>query len=109
MNWKKFTIGITIVNLLGWGLLELWSKRYADMNVSVGAGFLIVLHLLGYYIIAIGSNVPSTPKLPENITPANCPGHDWQKHKYSDKQEQCTRCGAERGKSDTEKDYSIPF
>ena len=41
MNYKKLAIGITLINLLFWGLLELWSYRYANSNVSSGAGFLV--------------------------------------------------------------------
>lgn len=98
MNWKKLTIGITIVNLLGWILIELWAKRYSGSNIEDGSAFLIGLHLLGYYIILIASRVPVTPPEDKPIKPHNCPGHDWQTHKYSTTQEQCTKCGAERGK-----------
>jgi hypothetical protein len=99
MNWKKLTIGITIVNAFAWGMLELFSYRYAGTNIEVGAGLLVAIHIIGYYIISIASVVPPPPVKEEEvkITPQNCKDHDWQKHKYSDRQQQCVRCGAERG------------
>lgn len=99
MNWKKLIIGITTVNLFGWIMLELWSKRYATSNISIGAGILIFTHLVGYYIIVLASRIKVKPA-PEKITPLNCPGHDWQKDEYSSehyKKETCVKCGAKRG------------
>lgn len=99
MNWKKLIIGITIVNAIGWLLLELWSARYADSNIDAGAGWMIAIHLLGYYIIVIGSKIPSPEPKKEPISPVNCPSHDWQTQKYSNDTEVCVKCGAERGKN----------
>ncbi len=62
MNWKRITIWVTIVNILGWLLLELWMARYAEGNAEGGAGFLVFLHLFGYYIIAICSNMKDSFK-----------------------------------------------
>lgn len=90
MNWKKLTIGITLVNVLGWILLELWSFRYADSNISGGSGTMIFLHLLMYYIIVILSRIP------DEIDKPNC-DHDWQPAKYSDDYETCVKCNADRG------------
>ncbi len=96
MNWKKLTIGITIVNIFAWIMLEIYSNRYSGTNVEIGAGLLIFCHILAYYIIVIASR---TPKKEEEIkiTPQNCKEHDWQKHKYSERQQQCVKCLAERG------------
>lgn len=96
MNWKKLTIGITIVNIFALGMIELWGKRYSGTNIEVGAGFLVALHIFGYYFICIASRTPVKEE-EIKITPQNCKNHDWQKHKYSDSQQQCVRCGAERG------------
>lgn len=98
MNWKKILIKITAVNVLGWILLEIWARRYSGTNVETGSAFLIILHLISYYVLVIGSNVPQATLKPDKIEPHNCPGHDWQPHKYSDNQEQCVKCGAERGR-----------
>lgn len=95
MNYKKLTIGITAVNIFGLAMIELWGSRYADTNICVGAGFIIFVHIIGYYIIVLSAH---TPIAKEGVTPQNCKEHDWQPHKYSDRQEQCVRCGAERGK-----------
>ncbi len=97
MNWKRLIIWITIVNLLGWGLIELWAKRYASMSISGAAAFLIGFHLTTYYLIVLASLPSSKKDEKEKITPVNCPSHDWQRHKYGNNQEQCTKCGAERG------------
>lgn len=92
MNWKKLIIGITLVNLLGWGLIELYSRRYAGSNISFGAGLLIFIQLVGYYIVTIASRI----KLPHNKL--NCQ-HDWHPDTYNpDIREKCILCGAERGK-----------
>jgi len=91
MNWKRLSVLITLVNLLGWLLIEIWSYRYADRNISVAASWLIALHLFGYYLVATLSHVP---KSFDDITPLNCPGHDWQK--YGHFSERCTKCMAER-------------
>lgn len=55
MNYKKLIIGITIVNLFAWGILEVWGRRYAGTNIEIGAGILVFLHIAGYYIICISS------------------------------------------------------
>lgn len=98
MNWKKLTIGVTIVNILAWVLLEIWSFRYADSNVNLGAGWLVIIHLIGYYIIVIGSKLPKPLPEKEPITPANCPGHDWQNNEYSNALQKCVICEAKRGR-----------
>lgn len=96
MNWKKLLIGITIANLLGWSLLELWVYRYADGVAQWGAFWLIFIHLAGYYIIAIGSRITVSEVEAEAkpIQPQDCPRHDWQKSGYSE--EKCIICNSER-------------
>lgn len=99
MNWKQLTVLITLVNILAWGLIEFWSYRYAESNIDAAAGFLIFIHLLGYYIIVIASRFKVEPKKePIIYTPANCPGHDWQPKEHSVAYtEKCVICQAERG------------
>ena len=99
MNWKKLIIGITIVNLLGWAMIELWSRRYANGNVAMGAGFMIFTQLVGYYIVVIGSLIKVPPTPPASVKPWTCQKHDWQPAKYDPAhREECMCCGAERGK-----------
>lgn len=100
MNYKKLFIGITIANIFAWAMVELWINRYADTLASGGATALIIVQIIGYYLaFVLSADTPTKPKEEkEPITPANCPGHDWQQNKYSKTQEECMICGAERGK-----------
>lgn len=97
MNWKKLIIGISIVNVFAWFMLEFWSKKYAGTNVSIGSTFLVIIQIIGYYIIAIVSRI-QPPKEDPKPTPQNCIEHDWQQHKHIQHYEVCIKCGAERGK-----------
>lgn len=66
MNFKKLIILLSIVNILEWGYLELWSYKYANSSIAIGTGILIVFHLLGYYIVVISVTTPkSEPKKEE--------------------------------------------
>lgn len=96
MNYKKLLIGISIVNAFSWLMLELWGKRYSGTNIAVGAGILVFIHTVGYYIICIISASPVKEE-EVKITPQNCNGHDWQKLSYSEHIEVCVKCEAKRG------------
>jgi hypothetical protein len=104
MNWKTLIKGLTIVNLLGWLLIELWSARYADSNIKIGSGWMIAIQLLGYYIAVVGSNSPKKEPVIKTvktvpITPENCPNHDWQLSVEGYGQnEDCVICKASRRK-----------
>lgn len=95
MNHKKLLIGITIANIFGWTMIELWINRYSNTSASSGAITLIIFQIIAYYIAFVSSSSVKT-KPQEKITPANCK-HDWQKHSYSNRQEKCIICGSERG------------
>lgn len=94
MNWKKLIIGIVIVNIVSWLMLEFWMMRYDGGSASVPAGVMVFFQVLGYYIVTIGSRIPESGKEDKPIKPQDCPGHDWQKSDYND--EKCIICKSER-------------
>ena len=98
MNWRIFVFGITLTGSFGFVLIELYMQRYANTDANFGAGTLIfVMIALAFVSVFIASEKKKTEDVV--ITPANCPGHDWQLYKYSDSQEQCVICAAVRGRA----------
>ena len=92
-NWIKLIFGITIINLLGWLLLELWIYRYANTNGTYGAAWLTITQLIGYYLILIFSRIDNLIVLPIDCPKAE---HQWELSHTDSSKEECLYCTAQR-------------
>lgn len=97
MNYKKLIIGLTVINIIAFAILELWIYRYSGGVAEIGAGVIVGLHILGYYVVVIASGVPEVEK-EKVIDKSNCE-HRWEPAVYSpNNEENCIVCDARRGK-----------